>query len=115
MTRRDPKARGNAPGPGTSDITRASGGYRAAAANRKGEDLQWSVVERLRDGIISDCVDAVTSAGDAVQFGRSRDGGAYSITLYTPAGRVVVWANTPAQAVEELETIIEDARLLNGE
>ena len=115
MPARDPKGRGHAPNNNSERPDIPNTGYRAASGNGKAREQRWEYVERLDDGIIGRAVDAVTSAGDAIQFGRSRDGGAYSITLYTPGGRVVIWSNTAQDAAAELATIIEDARLMAGD
>lgn len=115
MPTRDPKGRGHVPNNNSGGAGELRAGYRAAAGDRKSQDQRWAAVTALHGDCVSDAVDAVTAAGDAIQFGRSRDGGAYSITLYTPAGRVVIWANTPNEALSELLIIIEDARAIAGD
>lgn len=116
MPTRDPKGRGHAPNNNTSErADRPAAGYRAGVGNGKAREQRWEFVERLDDSVIARSVDSVTAVGDAIQFGRSRDGGALSITLYTPGGRVVLWCNTPQDAAAELTTIIEDANLMLGQ
>ena len=75
----------------------------------KREEQSWELVERAHDGIIADAVRAVTTCGDAIQFSRSRDGGAFGVRVYDGGPTKTQWANTVAEAVMLLRIIIEDA------
>lgn len=83
-------------------------------ADIKRETQHWEYVERLQDGILHDAICAVTAAGDAIQFSRSRDGGAFGIRVYDGSNSPTKWCNTPGEALTVLLSIIEDARLASG-
>lgn len=52
---------------------------------------------------IAAVVIAITRLGGAVTFGRSRDGGAYMLTLLLDGDRQTLWFNGDASLDEELE------------
>lgn len=41
--------------------------------------------------LLRDCIDAVTTSGDAIMFGRTQDGGALSVAVYCGGKRAVAY------------------------
>lgn len=68
----------------------------------EGRRADWGSVD---PGAIASTVEAVTGRGGAISFGTSRDGGAYSVTLFLDGERETLWFNGDADVEGELENI----------
>lgn len=77
-------------------------GKRLAALFSRGPvvSADWSKADaKALAGLVS----AVTARGGAISFGTSRDGGAYSITLFLEQERETLWFNGDCDLDAELE------------
>lgn len=78
--------------------------YAKLAAKRTTSTITWAQV----DGpTIKRAIDAITSCGDAITFGRTSDGGALSITILSGADRPKFYASEVDEAVDMLAAAIE--------
>ena len=71
-------------------------------ANEQGRKADWGSADpRAVAGIVV----AVTRRSGAASFGTSRDGGAYSLTLFLDGERETLWFNGNADIDAELEQV----------
>lgn len=81
--------------------------YRSTAAGELAPDpVDWGDVD---PATVVAAIRAVVAAGDAITFTRSRDGGAYSVTVLADGLRHFHRQHEPAEIERELREIAEDA------
>lgn len=93
---------GNGTGRGKRGTVNNAGRLQAFSESRGKGDFDWGGCDPRW---IADIVVAITSLGGALTIGRSRDGGAGSITLLLDGDRQTLWFNGDADLDAELEKV----------
>lgn len=75
---------------GTSNAARR--GYGSANGNGIGDPVRYGIVDAE---LLRDTIDAVANSGDAIIFGLTKDGGAYSIRVLSDAGNGQFYPPSP--------------------
>lgn len=85
--------------------TRGSGKSSPYKPNTGGRVTNWGDVD---ENVLSQCMDAITSNGDAALIGRSLDGGVLVLTVCAGAERIKFYAREGLEMTAHLQGIVNE-------